>query len=369
LDETFFTILYKLHAERVRNALERLRIPLPDREDLVQEVFAVAVRKYRRGYPEKTWLLMVTHNVARNWYRRPYRRELPAPGPTGGSTPAEPADHRSPEQFASEREIHACIHSIIDDSLDEELRDVFTLAYIEGVSIEELALLLNVSPSKVQSMLRRARNAFLKEGRRRHAAGALLSALPLLAAAGESRLRAGFKEFLKYAGSAVGGAGLALALTRPEAVPTPIHAERTHLAETRWSVAAMPPADPMPAPPLVNPMPAPPGDTLPAKAIDPEPRPLLQASPTDMDEAARDELMLIERAKRAIRQRRYAEARQYLERHRNIYPKGKMSTLRDELFGQVKSSANSTSTMRTGPSNPDHSPTSRNTASINRWET
>jgi hypothetical protein len=46
-----------------------------------------------------------------------------------------------------------------------------------------------------------------------HAAGALLSALPLLAAASESRWRAGFKEFLKDAGSAVAGAGLAVAST------------------------------------------------------------------------------------------------------------------------------------------------------------
>jgi RNA polymerase sigma factor (sigma-70 family) len=348
LDKKFFTKLYELNADRVRKSLERLHIPMPDREDLLQQVFTIAVKKYRRRPPEpdqcaaasdadgaeRAWLAMVTHHVVRNWYRRPYRRELLEPGALG-SIPAEPADHRSPEQYASDQEIHACVHSIIDDSLDDELRDVFTLAYIEGISTEELAQLLNVPPSTVKSMLHRARNAFLREGRRRHAAGALLSALPLIAVTTERRWRAGVTEFLKYATGAAAGAGLAFALT-PPAVPL-LRAERTHLAEIGWEVAAL-------TPPVVEPSQPAPIDVVPALPIPNSredsadrgqtavPRPAMD----DVDETVRDELALIDRADWAIQRGNYDEALGYLERHKLKYPNGKLSGMRDNRINQVK---------------------------------
>jgi RNA polymerase sigma factor (sigma-70 family) len=327
LDAKFFKRLYELYAEDVRNALQGQHIPEADQEDLVQEVFATAVSKYDPVYNAKAWLLVAAHHAARNWRRRAWHRERPG-------CPPEPVDERSPEQCAAERELKARVHSVIHDSMDDELRLVFTLVRIEGIPAEQVAQMLDIPCSTVQSMLRRAHTAFIAEGRRRHAGGALLSVFPLLASTAESRWKAGFKAFMKYAGTAVVGAGIALALTHPQAIP--LHAERLRLAEARVIAVAMPPADPIPAPSLTDPMPAPPIDTPSPKAIDPESRSLVQPSPADRDETARDELMLIERAKRAKKQRRYAEAMRYLERHREIYPKGKMSALRNQLIGQVK---------------------------------
>jgi RNA polymerase sigma factor (sigma-70 family) len=319
LDKKFFERLYELNAEDVRNALQGEHIAEADQEDLVQEVFVTAVRKYDPVYNAKAWLLVAAHHAASNWRRRAWHRERPG-------CPLEPVDERSPEQYAAEREIEARVHSVIDDSMDHELRLVFRLVRLEGIPIEQVAQMLDIPCSTVQSMLRRAHTAFIAEGRRRHAAGALLSVSPLLAATAESHLKTAIKEFMKYSGSGVVGAGLALALTHPQAIP--IHAER--LAAARVIAVSMP----MPAPPLADPMPAPPIAT-PPKAIGPESHPLVEPSPTDMDEAARDELMLIERAKRAKKQRRYAEAMRYLERHKAIYPHGKLSALRDQLIGQL----------------------------------
>jgi RNA polymerase sigma factor (sigma-70 family) len=329
LDNEFFERLFELYAKDVRNVLQGQRIPEADQEDLVQEVFARAVRKYDPMYDAKAWLLVAALNVARNWRRRAWRRELLG-------YPAEPVDQRSPEQDASDREIEARIHSVIDDSMNHELRLVFTLVRIDGIPIEQVAQMLHVRVSTVQSMLRRANRAFLDEGRRRHAAGALLSWLVLLAAGRESRWRAGVHEVMKCTAGAVVGAGIVLALMRSQAVPTPIHAEPPRVAETRWSAVPMPPvADPVPAPPVDSMLASPVVDT--PTATDPVPAPrLAQSSPPGRDEAVRDELMLIERAKKVIRQGRYDEGLQYLERHRRIYPAGKMSTVRDELIDTVQ---------------------------------
>jgi DNA-directed RNA polymerase specialized sigma24 family protein len=53
LDNEFFERLFELYAKDVRNVLHGQRIPEADQEDLVQEVFARALRKYDPMYDEK----------------------------------------------------------------------------------------------------------------------------------------------------------------------------------------------------------------------------------------------------------------------------------------------------------------------------
>jgi RNA polymerase sigma-70 factor (ECF subfamily) len=320
-DSELFSKLFEQHAAAVRKVLHRRGIPRAQEDDLLHDVFVVALKEYDPASPPKPWLLKTAHNVARNWRRR--RREL--------CGAAEAVDNRSPEQCVAELEIHDCIHDVID-TLPEDLRDVFVLKYIEDVPIDEIARTMKVSPTTVQSMLRRAREAFFKEGHRRHAAGELLAVIALPADAGESRLRAGIDECVKLATAAIVGGGLVFALTRSPANPEPIHAEPARVVETH--------AVPVPVPPVLDLPPSPPIDVVPEPRSAPPPADVAPSpprpSPNNMDEAVRDELALIDGATWALQRGDHEKARRYLERHKERYRQGRMSALREQLIGQVR---------------------------------
>ena len=156
-----FTALYERHFHEVCRWLRAFGAPESDLEDLSQEVFLVARRRFADfdGRHPAGWLFQIARRVAgdarrRTWWRHLFtRREAPAPDdlPHGGEGPAEQLDRR---------EARRVLHGVLA-GMTEKRRAVFVLAEIEGYATEEIAALEGVAPATVFSRLHYARRDFL----------------------------------------------------------------------------------------------------------------------------------------------------------------------------------------------------------------
>ncbi len=155
-----FEALYCDHYDFVWRCALRLGASSTDVEDIVQETFIVALRRYDvdgfapgRARPS-TWLFAILHNVLRNHARSERRRrarhDVLAESEVLQPTPGMPAESslalRLLDEFLRE--------------LDDDLRIVFVLAELEGMRGPEIAKAIGLNPNTVRSRLRSARQAF-----------------------------------------------------------------------------------------------------------------------------------------------------------------------------------------------------------------
>lgn len=122
--------------------------------DISQEVFLKAyknVGKYRGQASKKTWLLTITRNTAFSWSRNSFWRRFIALGDQPAAVNAPSAEREAlGNQYANR------IWEIIM-SLPDKNREVLVLDIHHGLSIAEMADLLNVAQGTVKSRLARAR--------------------------------------------------------------------------------------------------------------------------------------------------------------------------------------------------------------------
>lgn len=124
-------------------------------EDAVQETFLKAWRArgdYRREASEKTWLMHIAVNTCRDmlrggWFRRIDRKVNMADLPEPMAPFSEPDD--------------TVIRAIL--SLPESLRQVVTLRYYQGLSVQEVADVLHIHRRTVHYRLEKAENALRAE--------------------------------------------------------------------------------------------------------------------------------------------------------------------------------------------------------------
>jgi RNA polymerase sigma-70 factor (ECF subfamily) len=153
-----FRALFEEHAGFVWRALRYLGVREADLPDQVQEVFVVVHRRlsdFEGRSKVSTWLYGICMRVASEHRRRAHvRREIPT-------------DEMPDEAFAATQE-----HSVetnqrrerlnqLLDALDEMQRRVFVLYEIEGVSMKDIAELLECPLATAYSRLRLAREALM----------------------------------------------------------------------------------------------------------------------------------------------------------------------------------------------------------------
>ena len=120
-------------------------------EDAVQETFLKAWRahgNYRGEAAEKTWLMRIAMNTCRDmlrggWFRRVDRKVDMADLPEAAAPFAEPDD--------------TIIRAIL--SLPDGLRQVITLRYYQGLSVQEVADVLHIHRRAVHYRLDKAERA------------------------------------------------------------------------------------------------------------------------------------------------------------------------------------------------------------------
>jgi RNA polymerase sigma-70 factor, ECF subfamily len=155
--------LYVEHAASLRLTLSRLGGPLVDPDDLLQEVFVVAMRNcdaLSRVQSRRAWLYGVATKVAAT--RRRGARLRQALGLDVGEAHAAP---ESPHRTLEQREASLHVQRILG-SLSEPKRSVFVLYELQGLKGEEIAEALSIPLKTVWTRLFHARREFEKEAQR-----------------------------------------------------------------------------------------------------------------------------------------------------------------------------------------------------------
>ncbi|MEO7142281.1 MAG: sigma-70 family RNA polymerase sigma factor [Bryobacteraceae bacterium] len=178
-DERAYESLVLRFQQPVFNLVYRLMDEPSDASDVVQEVFLKVFRNVRafRGQSSlKTWLYRIAVNEAynhRRWFSRHRRRETGLESDDENSRGYEETlrdPGRSPFDLTLDRETQALIETALAE-LNPNFRAVVVLRDIDGLSYEEIADVLRVSPGTVKSRILRGR-----EGLRKLLAGRLESA-------------------------------------------------------------------------------------------------------------------------------------------------------------------------------------------------
>lgn len=162
-DETeIFRALYDTHFAYVWRTLLHFGVPEAAAEDAAQEVFVTLHRRlddYDGQTPIRSWLWGMCRRIAltqRRGLARAHRRSLAAPPPTASIPP----------DAALERKRAVVFMEDFLASLPDDLRDVFVMMEIEGLSAPEAAAALGAKVNTVYSRLRLAREHFERAGAR-----------------------------------------------------------------------------------------------------------------------------------------------------------------------------------------------------------
>lgn len=139
-----------------------------DAEDVTQQAFTSVIdnlASFRAESSFKTWLLRITTYAALKILRK--RKGLPLESLEAQTEPQEGYDtvphpkiiadwQHSPAELVEKRETMELIESALAE-LDEKHRLVFLMRDVQGLSIEETAEALGISPANVKVRLLRAR--------------------------------------------------------------------------------------------------------------------------------------------------------------------------------------------------------------------
>lgn len=157
-DEQRLTAMFHSHFDFIWRSLRRLGVAEANVDDAAQEVFVVASRRLRAIElgKEKSFLFGTAVRVAADARRRAGRRR-------DHVADDEPPDIADPAPAADELIDRKRARALLDDiiaNLPDETGPVFVLYELEGMTMAEIAGVLDVPPGTVASRLRRAREHF-----------------------------------------------------------------------------------------------------------------------------------------------------------------------------------------------------------------
>lgn len=147
--------LFRRHADDVYRRLTRLVGPDPEREDLVQEVFISAFKgldRFRGEAAFSTWLYRVVVHVAYGHLRRRKRRPVDLDAMIE-LVPIDPS--HSPEATAAQRQQLRRALSYLD-RLKPKKRIAFVLRVVEGLSLQEIAEIVDANAAAVGQRIKHA---------------------------------------------------------------------------------------------------------------------------------------------------------------------------------------------------------------------
>lgn len=154
-DEVAFTTLYTQYHARVRNFFYGLSRNAPLSADLSQETF-LRIWKFRQRYTSSGSFLSYLFGFARNiWLEqcRVQQKQFKSDLHNASGQALErfmAAPHPEPDTVARHAEINAHIFEALE-SLPNEQRMVFVLRSIEGLSLDEVAFVMQCPRNTVRS--------------------------------------------------------------------------------------------------------------------------------------------------------------------------------------------------------------------------
>jgi RNA polymerase sigma-70 factor (ECF subfamily) len=155
-----FDEIYETWFDYVFRTARRLGVEEGAVDDVVQEVFVVVHRRlsdFEGRSTLKTWLFGIAFRVVRE-HRRALGRRRRGAGPTVDEL--DPPSPRPGPGEAAERAQAARVVRALLDELDDDKREVFVLAELEGMTAPEIAEITGTKVNTVYSRLRAARAGF-----------------------------------------------------------------------------------------------------------------------------------------------------------------------------------------------------------------
>jgi len=164
-DVRAFEQLFQQYQRGIYNTVYQMVRNDADAADLTQEVFVRAYRALPRlQTPEAftSWLYRIAVNLSRNWLRdrgrvRVESLELPGDDGEEGNTREIADPSGDPASLAQTKDMQERVRKAIA-GLSPDHRAVVTLHHLEGISVEEIAQMMDCSIGTVKSRLSRARD-------------------------------------------------------------------------------------------------------------------------------------------------------------------------------------------------------------------
>lgn len=150
-----FEALFAAHHDFVRRSALALGVPVRYADDVVQDVFIVALRRIGDLHPDASargWLYGILRNVARRAKAKDARR--PPLHLAQGS-------EASPDETLDWRRAAGVVEAFMA-GLDDEKREVFVLCELEGMTAPEVTTATSIKLNTVYSRLRTVRALFSK---------------------------------------------------------------------------------------------------------------------------------------------------------------------------------------------------------------
>jgi RNA polymerase sigma-70 factor (ECF subfamily) len=120
-------------------------------EDIAQETFIAAyykLRYYNPNYRLSTWLFKIATNKALNWLKKAGREVAEADRIIASIAASQPG----PDKIALYGELHSAV-----DHLQANYRAVISLYYWQGLSYQEIAVVLSAPVGSVRAWMHRAK--------------------------------------------------------------------------------------------------------------------------------------------------------------------------------------------------------------------
>jgi RNA polymerase sigma factor (sigma-70 family) len=163
-ERTAINYLVNTYQKRVIKTAYYFTGNLEDAEDLSQEIFLEIIKsigRFRGSASLSTWIYRIVVNRSINIIRKNNRRNIfssienffQISGEPGSNAKNEPSNDCDP---LDEEETRACLKNAIDE-LSENQRIAFVLNKYEELSYKEIADIMNLSVSSVESLIHRAK--------------------------------------------------------------------------------------------------------------------------------------------------------------------------------------------------------------------
>ena len=161
-DIVAFEELVRRYDSKLLRIAQQVTHNTEDAQDAVQETFLKAYQKlnqFQRNSKFSTWLIRIALNESLMKIRKRRYSEVPLEyeDPNGDHLPVDLVDWApNPEQLCSRAELREILQTALE-ALAPALRVAFVLRDIEGISIKETAVILNLQPAAVKARHFRAR--------------------------------------------------------------------------------------------------------------------------------------------------------------------------------------------------------------------
>lgn len=159
----------EVHGSHVYRFLRARGLSEQTAQDVYQDVFEIFLtsnQRFENAEHKRRWLIRVASNRCKQYYRKAStQRETPVSNESFYERVHSLAGDSCEQEayFDKNREIWEYV-----DALSPEQRECIYLFYVEGYPTEEIAAMVQSSPSTVRGRLRRARLALRKRYRRGH---------------------------------------------------------------------------------------------------------------------------------------------------------------------------------------------------------